>query len=122
LNLPVLTLTLHNIERKKIKDILFYFFNSSGSRPASSEGEAPAFNSNQTLLLDPLAINMMPPEFEKPVSSKSFHLDPTTRNSILETQKIHNGIRHLQLVEPDMNFNGFTSAMSKNYAPKGSLV
>jgi hypothetical protein len=62
---------------------------------------------------------MMPPEFEKPVS-KSFQLDPT-RN--IETQKIHNGIRHLQLAESD--FSGFTSAMAKNnnnFAPKGSLV
>ena len=98
----------------------------SGSRPASSEGEAPSFNGvgvPQTLLLDPLAINMMPPEFEKPVS-KSFHLDPSQHRAAIETQKIHNGLRHLQLAETDMNFNGFTSAMAKNnnYAPKGSLV
>ena len=84
-----------------------------GSRPESSEGEPPAFNGGQALLLDPLAINLMPPEFEKPVS-KSF---PMNQHRV-ETQKLHNGLRHLQLVEPDINFNGFT----KNFAPKGSLV
>ncbi len=88
------------------------FFKKKGSRPESSEGEPPAFNNGQALLLDPLAINLMPPEFEKPVS-KSF---PNQQR--VETQKIHNGLRHLQLVEPDINFNGFT----KNFAPKGSLV
>jgi hypothetical protein len=37
----------------------------------------------------------------------------------LEAQKLHNGLRHLQLVEPDLHFNGFGG---KNFAPKGSLV
>ena len=57
----------------------------------------------------------MPPEFEKPVS-KSYPVQQQQHR--VETQKLHNGIRHLQLVEPDINFNGFT----KNFAPKGSLV
>ena len=111
---------LTRILRKKSLNIIEFFLKGLifflGSRPESSEGEAPAFNGGQQpLLLDPLAINLMPPEFEKPVS-KSYPVQQQQHR--VETQKLHNGIRHLQLVEPDINFNGFT----KNFAPKGSLV
>jgi len=61
---------------------------------------------------------MMPPEFEKPVS-KQFHLD--SKRPMIETKKLQNGIRHLQLIDTDLNFNAF-SAKNNNFAPKGSLV
>ena len=73
----------------------------TGSRPESSDGsDQPQYpSSNPPLLLDPMAINMMPPEYDKPVTKKP--------SSMME--KMANGLSKLHL-------NGNT------FGPKGSLV
>ena len=73
----------------------------TGSRPESSDGsDQPQYqNGNPPLLLDPMAINMMPPEYDKPVTKKP--------SSMIE--KMANGLSKLHL-------NGNT------FGPKGSLV
>ena len=76
---------------------LFYF---AGSRPESSEDDHPHYqNGNPPLLLDPMAIHMMPPEYDKPLHKKS---------SMIE--KVTNGLSKLHFT----NGNAF--------GPKGSLV
>merc|ERR1712008_109865 len=72
----------------------------SGSRPESSEDDHPQYqNGNPPLLLDPMAIHMMPPEYDKPITKKP--------SSMIE--KMANGLSKLHL-------NGNT------FGPKGSLV
>merc|ERR1719225_1441625 len=44
----------------------------SGSRPESSDGDQSQYqNGNPPLLLDPMAISMMPPEYERPPPASS---------------------------------------------------
>jgi hypothetical protein len=89
-------------------EVIIYFC-ITGSRPESSEGDHPHYQNggNPPLLLDPMAINMMPPELDKPISSKR-------SGSLLSNglEKVANGLQRLHL----------TSNGSSNFGPKGSLV
>ena len=86
-----------------ILDLIVLWFSNfiTGSRPESSDGsDQPNYqNGNPPLLLDPMAINMMPPEYDKPITKKP--------SSMIE--KMANGLSKLHL-------NGNT------FGPKGSLV
>ena len=76
---------LHICDILKIKLKIIIFF--VGSRPESSEDDHPQYqNGNPPLLLDPMAIHMMPPEYDRPVTHKK-----TT--SMIE--KVTNGLSKL---------------------------
>ena len=73
----------------------------SGSRPESSEDDHPQYSGNgnpPALLLDPMAIHMMPPEYDRPLNKKS---------SMIE--KMANGLSKLHF-------------SNSSFGPKGSLV
>ena len=81
---------------------LWFHFQFTGSRPESSDGsDQPHYQNGNPppLLLDPMAINMMPPEYDKPITKKP--------SSMIE--KMANGLSKLHL-------------SGNNFGPKGSLV
>ena len=81
---------------------LTFLFNA-GSRPESSDGDQSQFqNGNPPLLLDPMAISMMPPEYDRPPPASA----KKSSNSVIE--KMANGLSKLHL--------------SNSFGPKGSLV
>eukprot|EP00095_Tigriopus_kingsejongensis_P005733 maker-scaffold28_size608977-snap-gene-0.11 protein:Tk05733 transcript:maker-scaffold28_size608977-snap-gene-0.11-mRNA-1 annotation:"hypothetical protein N866_13520" len=75
----------------------------SGSRPESSDGDHPQYHNSQpqgsVALLDPMAISLMPPEFELPSD------DP-----------------RLQDVQQQLQMSRLAENDSSKFAPKGSLV
>lgn len=85
-----------------------FFPRYPGSRPESSEGEAPVFpgvgvsNAAAAALLDPAAINLIPPEFESG-SRGHAHAQAQARTLGLEELQLH-------------------MSMASIGAPKGSLV
>ena len=89
-----------NIFNKQLINLWFHL-KFTGSRPESSDGsDQPHYqNGNPPLLLDPMAINMMPPEYDKPITKKP--------SSMIE--KMANGLSKLHL-------------SGNNFGPKGSLV
>ena len=85
-----------------MKNFFCNFFQITGSRPESSDGDQSQYqNGNPPLLLDPMAISMMPPEYERPPPASS-----AKKNSVIE--KMANGLSKLHL--------------SNTFGPKGSLV
>lgn len=80
-----------------------FLFWSPGSRPESSEGDHPHYqNGNTPLLLDPMAISMIPAEFDQPLKASK-------KPSMIE--KVANGFSRLHLTNNNNSFG-----------PKGSLV
>ena len=100
LDIPLDPHLVSQVLKKIIKSRIFCnFFQITGSRPESSDGDQSQYqNGNPPLLLDPMAISMMPPEYERPPSAK--------KNSVIE--KMANGLSKLHL--------------SNTFGPKGSLV
>ncbi len=78
-----------------------------GSRPESSEGEQPSSSQQQSqlMLLDPLAINLMPPELEHPTD------DAGNAGVSPDAPDLRRPHHHLKEDEVESGF-----------APKGSLV
>ena len=96
----------------------------TGSRPESSEGDHPAYQNahggipgahhgNAQALLDPMAISLMPPEFERPLPPP-----PTQGNRISQLSQ--------QLQMAQLTSGGEAAANDgihrATFAPKGSLV
>ena len=68
-----------------LKSIFIILF--AGSRPESSEDDHPQYqNGNPPLLLDPMAIHMMPPEYDRPVHKKTTSMIEKVTNGL---SKLH---------------------------------
>ena len=106
---------LRSIVIGRLRSMIIAFF--IGSRPESSEGDHPQYqNCNGGVngaLLDPMAISLMPPEFERPNEQRQNALMAVTSSKIEEVQR---------QLERLMSGSEGNDATVEGFGPKGSLV